>query len=66
MKINKDIDLNYKQLKIKNNSKLNKDSESKKIKSVKQDNLKELLIEGYKKQGLNLAEWESTVSDNWD
>ena len=66
MKINKDTDVINKKLKMKNKSKLNRGAVQEKVKSVKQYKLNELLVEGYKNQGHNLSDWETTVIDNWD
>lgn len=66
MKINKDTDVINKKLKMKNKSKLNRGSVQEQVTSVEQDKLNELLVEGYKKHGLNLADWETTVNDHWD
>lgn len=61
MKIKKGIELFYQKLKI-----INKGSVQEQVTSVEQYKLNELLVEGYKKHGLNLADWETTVFDNWD
>ncbi len=37
-----------------------------KLKVIREENLKRSLIEGYKKEGKNLKEWETTITDGWD
>ncbi|MDA2918749.1 ribbon-helix-helix domain-containing protein [Desulfobacterota bacterium AH_259_B03_O07] len=37
-----------------------------KLKAIREDNLKRSLREGYKKEGKDLKEWETTITDGWD
>jgi len=37
-----------------------------KLKAIREENLKRSLREGYKKEGKNLKEWETTITDGWD
>ncbi len=37
-----------------------------KLKAIREDNLKRSLREGYIKEGKNLKEWETTITDGWD
>ncbi len=37
-----------------------------KLKAIREENLKRSLREGYIKEGKNLKEWETTITDGWD
>jgi len=37
-----------------------------KLKGIREENLKRSLREGYIKEGKNLKEWETTITDGWD
>jgi len=57
----------YKELSsIKNKSEFIRAAVREKLRIIKEENLKKVLKEGYKKEGKNLKEWESTVADAWD
>ncbi|HLE24875.1 MAG TPA: ribbon-helix-helix domain-containing protein [Thermodesulfobacteriota bacterium] len=57
----------YKELSsIKNKSEFIRAAVREKLRIIKEENLKKVLKEGYKGEGKNLKEWESTVADAWD
>ncbi len=51
---------------IKNKSEFIRSAVREKLRIIKEENLKKVLKEGYKKEGKNLKEWEVTVTDAWD
>jgi metal-responsive CopG/Arc/MetJ family transcriptional regulator len=57
----------YKELKgIKNKSEFIRSAVREKLEAIKKENLRKLLEEGYRKEGKNLMEWETTVADGWE
>ncbi|MGH7799666.1 MAG: hypothetical protein ACREOW_03430 [Thermodesulfobacteriota bacterium] len=57
----------YKELStIKNKSEFIRSAVREKLRIIKEENLKKVLKEGYKKEGKNLKDWESTEADAWD
>lgn len=57
----------YKELStIKNKSEFIRSAVREKLRIIKEENLKKVLKEGYKKEGKNLKDWESIVADAWD
>ncbi len=64
--INFDDEL-YNQLsRIKNKSDFVRNAVREKLSNIKEKELKKSLIEGYKKEGKNMSEWDSTITDGWD
>jgi metal-responsive CopG/Arc/MetJ family transcriptional regulator len=64
--INFDDEL-YKELsKMKNKSDFVRIAVREKLRNIKEKELKKSLIEGYKKEGKDMPEWDSTITDGWD
>ncbi|NIP39264.1 MAG: hypothetical protein GWO07_10640 [Candidatus Dadabacteria bacterium] len=63
--INFDDELYNELSKIKNKSDFVRRAVSEKLYNIKEKELKELLIEGYKNEG-SVSEWDTTIADGWD
>ncbi|HEX9667533.1 MAG TPA: ribbon-helix-helix domain-containing protein [Thermodesulfobacteriota bacterium] len=51
---------------IKNKSGFIRDAVRDKLRVLREKQLRKSLKEGYKKEGKNLKEWETTITDGWD
>jgi len=66
MNITLDEELYNELSQIKNKSEFIRSVVREKLKGIKEDNLKRALREGYRREGKNLKEWETTIADGWD
>jgi metal-responsive CopG/Arc/MetJ family transcriptional regulator len=64
--INFDDELYNELSRIKNKSDFVRNAVREKLSNIKEKELKKSLIEGYKKEGKNMSEWDSTITDGWD
>lgn len=64
--INFDDELYNELSRIKNKSDFVRTAVREKLSNIKEKELKKSLIEGYKKEGKNMSEWDSTITDGWD
>jgi len=51
---------------IRNKSEFIRDAFRDKLRVLRKKQLQKSLKEGYKKEGKNLKEWETTIADGWD
>jgi len=51
---------------IRNKSEFIRDAVRDKLRVLRKKQLQKSLKEGYKKEGKNLKEWETTIADGWD
>ena len=66
MNITLDEELYNELSQIKNKSEFIRSVVREKLRGIKEDNLKRALREGYRREGKNLKEWETTIADGWD
>ena len=66
MNIMLDQDLYNELSTIRNKSEFIRDAVRDKLRVLRKKQLQKSLKEGYKKEGKNLKEWETTIADGWD